>query len=363
MYDEVVEIAAGEEALFIAPSDPSQDGIKEVVATFAPQDTVYPASSESTYISGEEREKLLLINGTAQDERFLRKVLDAQSYQLDSVVTGGRRVSTLEPFEKYSAVVLNNVALRELPREVGSQMETYVKQGGGFIMLGGNKSFGLGGYRHTVIEEILPVELVPPQREKKRLNVAVALVLDKSGSMKSQSKIAFARLAAVRVVDSLRDQDYFALIGFEDTPFIVMKIGLLRDIRAVAKKRTELLWATGTTNLLPALDVAKRQLERVPAGRKHMIVMTDGRLPDGISNRAYYLKLVEEMRYTGITVSTFLIGSDQDIILRDMARVGGGAFHRTRNAATLPELFLQDIRVSTGERNAKRRTAVRCASW
>ena len=35
---------------------------------------------------------------------------------------------------------------------------TYVQDlGGGLIMLGGDQSFGLGGYYKTTIEEILPV--------------------------------------------------------------------------------------------------------------------------------------------------------------------------------------------------------------
>lgn len=38
-------------------------------------------------------------------------------------------------------------------------IQQYVKRGGGLLMLGGDESFGLGGYANTPIEDVLPVEL------------------------------------------------------------------------------------------------------------------------------------------------------------------------------------------------------------
>ena len=52
---------------------------------------------------------------------------------------------------------------------------SYVRDfGGGFLMLGGEQSFGLGGYYHTPVEEMLPVRC---DFEKEQENPSLGLVI------------------------------------------------------------------------------------------------------------------------------------------------------------------------------------------
>ena len=85
------------------------------------------------------------------------------------------------------------------------QMEvarTYVQDlGGGLIMLGGDQSFGLGGYYKTTLEEILPVRS-DFEKEKEKPSLAMMLVIDKSGSMGGE-KIEMAKDAARAAVELL----------------------------------------------------------------------------------------------------------------------------------------------------------------
>ncbi|NDC39312.1 MAG: hypothetical protein EBZ48_14915, partial [Proteobacteria bacterium] len=54
------------------------------------------------------------------------------------------------------------------------------------------------------------------------------------------------------------------------------------------------------------------------------------------------------------TLTTVLLGGDADFaFLKTLAEVGGGGFYQTNDARTLPRIFLQDMRVSTGERTMK----------
>ena len=75
------------------------------------------------------------------------------------------------------------------------QMEiirTYVEDlGGGLVMIGGDQSFGLGGYYKTTLEEILPVRS-NFDKEKEKPSLAMVLVIDKSGSMGGE-KIELAK--------------------------------------------------------------------------------------------------------------------------------------------------------------------------
>ena len=55
--------------------------------------------------------------------------------------------------------------------------------GGGFLFAGGEAGFGLGGWYHTTIERILPVRMDAEQQARTSRSVAMALVIDRSGSM------------------------------------------------------------------------------------------------------------------------------------------------------------------------------------
>ena len=79
---------------------------------------------------------------------------------------------------------------------------TYVRDlGGGLIMLGGDQSFGLGGYYKTALEEILPVRS-DFEKEKEKPSLAMVLVIDKSGSMGGE-KIEMAKEAAKSAIELL----------------------------------------------------------------------------------------------------------------------------------------------------------------
>jgi len=342
-----IDVAARQEQLQIATSDPAAEGIKEITATLTPIERGFTPSSETVFLSGEEREKVLLVSGDAQDARYLAELLQDQRYKLTSIIVGDNQQS-LPDLKSFSAVVFNNVARSQLSGSTPNTIEQYVKEGGGFIMIGGNRSFGLGGYIDSAIERILPVQMVPPQTMKKRLNVAVQLVIDKSRSMSFDDKLEYAKEAARETVRNLKDDDYVGVIGFDAAPFSVFPIERLATGRDRALSRIGQLFATGKTYLLPALDEARRGLMKVDAGRKHMIVLTDGQLPDA---GPVYLSLIKELRMLGITVSTIMLGGESDIeFLKSLAELGGGAFYQTLDARNLPRIFLSDIRVSSGER-------------
>jgi len=350
VFSKRIEVPSGSESLFIAQSDPSKEGIKEITAFLKPEDPVFPLSSSTVFLSGEAREKVLLISGAPEDKRLLEESLQNQAYQLTSLLTG-TRLETLPELSDFSSVIFNNVALTQLPSGGAGKIEKYVANGGGFIMLGGNRSFGLGGYIRTPIEELLPVELVPPQSEQKRLNIALLLVIDKSRSMAENEKLEYAKEAAREVIRNLKDEDLIGVIGFDDSPFEVVRLAPVSEVRSLALERVMRLFPRGSTNLYPSMEEARRRLEGCNAGRKHMIILTDGKLPDA---SVQYFEAIKQMRLLGLTVSTVMIGSEMDFgFLRAMAEYGGGAYYQTTNPSNLPKIFLQDVKVRSGEKTLK----------
>lgn len=85
----------------------------------------------------------------------------------------------LSPFD---AVILDNVPGFGLSYEKMQAVERYVREaGGGLLMIGGENSFGAGGYYGTPIERALPVDMdVKSHVQMPRLSLAI--VADKSGA-------------------------------------------------------------------------------------------------------------------------------------------------------------------------------------
>lgn len=168
------------------------------------------------------------------------------------------------------------------------------------------------------------------------------LILDKSGSMRKQRKLLYAKLGARAAARNLTDTDLFGIIGFDKTPFVVAPLDYLGKTRAQLDDRIDRLKPSGGTFLLPALQEAKRQLERQYATRKHIVLLTDGETGGSGSD---YLDLVAVLRNElKITISTIAVGKQPNLrLLSRLADYGGGAFYHTTDPSTLPDLFLDEL--------------------
>ncbi|MFN9973740.1 MAG: VWA domain-containing protein, partial [Phycisphaerae bacterium] len=87
------------------------------------------------------------------------------------------------------------------------------RDGGGFLMLGSDQSFGPGGYFQTPIEELLPVACDFDQQQRAPA-LAMMLVIDKSGSMGGE-KIELAKDAAKAAVELLAEKDQIGITSFD----------------------------------------------------------------------------------------------------------------------------------------------------
>jgi uncharacterized membrane protein len=276
--------------------------------------------------------------------------LSLTGYSVEDIVADGTKKIPTD-FDKTSSVVLNNVAKRQLPKEFLPQLKEFVGGGGGLLLIGGDRSFGLGGYIKTELEEISPLRFVPPQTTKKRLNTGVVLVLDKSRSMIRQGKIDAAKNAALTSIRALKDDDYVSVIGFDATPFVVIRLKPVKEVKDMAERRLRNLQAAGGTNLLPALQQARNSLERAQVSRKHIIVLSDGNFP--LAGNAY-VQEIERLRSAGVTVSSVALGSESDVqFMKMLSKYGKGAFYHTLDPTKLPDIFLRDIKVTTGEKTMK----------
>ncbi len=346
-----VSVDGERERVFVARTSPLKGGLKRIRSVFTPEGGGRQTVLERhRWISVKEKSKLLLLSGTQDDARILRELIRERGYALQDVVADGNAEIPVT-FEGISTVIFNNVARSQLPKKFLPALLEFTKAGGGVILVGGDRSFGLGNYIDTPLEDISPVKFVPPQTEKRRLTNAIALVIDKSGSMAYEGKMDAAKRAAVASIEALKDEDYISVIGFDAGPFVIIDVKQVRDARLEAERRLRNLTASGKTDLLPALATARQRLQKAGSSRKHIIVLTDGKIP---WSDAEYTEEINLLRRDGVTVSTVALGIEADVpFLQMLSRYGNGAFYRTLNTDEIPRLFVEDIKISTGERTLK----------
>ena len=94
---------------------------------------------------------------TSRKPVILTRALEDAKIRVD--VRNGLGVpNELADLQNYELVIFSNVPANRLTQNQMELIRTYVQDlGGGFMMLGSENSFGLGGYYKTPIETILPV--------------------------------------------------------------------------------------------------------------------------------------------------------------------------------------------------------------
>lgn len=269
---------------------------------------------------------------------------------------GGIDVTPLAPesaptdllaLQAYDLVILENVPADRVPASFQDLLLGYVRDlAGGLVMVGGPDSFGAGGWRGTPIEPILPVRLDIPEKVLSP-EVATLFLIDNSGSMNwaalgsGRSKLDLATQAAALAISRLEKSDYVGLIVFNNETDEVIPLSLNSDPEASAQ-RVLGITVGGGTNMVPALDLALEEMNKIKVKQKHVIVLSDGRS----MGRELLVDRAGRLADAGIKVSTIGVGLDADgPTMEQMAKRGGGEYYQVINPTTLPRVFLKAVRL------------------
>jgi Uncharacterized membrane protein len=198
--ERTVQLAATGENVFILPQRVEQKGFftyrAEVEAINT--DTFQQNNTREAFAIVEGKPKTLYLYGDPKPSPAIARVLAEGNFAAD-VRPAAAVPTSLAGFQDYDLVIFDNVPASSMTPAQMKMVQSYVRDlGGGFVMIGGDQSFGPGGYYKTPVEETLPVSL--DVRQKKHFPaLAIALVIDKSGSMIG-SKIEMAQEAASATV-------------------------------------------------------------------------------------------------------------------------------------------------------------------
>ncbi|MCE2403224.1 VWA domain-containing protein [Candidatus Poribacteria bacterium] len=299
------------------------------------QDTRYDNNRAFGIVSVSGKPRVLLIDENESQTRYLMRVLEDAKIRVD--VRNGLGVPhELADLQNYELVIFSDVPANRLNEKQMELIRTYVQDlGGGFMMLGSENSYGLGGYYKTPIEEILPVR-TDTEKKKETPSLAMMLVIDKSGSM-GGIKIELAKEAARATVELLGPRDKIGVIAFDGSPFWITEMHDASDKQFISNQVGSIT-AGGGTNLYPALQQAYFALTETSAKLKHVIVLSDGHSQPGD-----WYGIASSMYSERITVSTVGIGSGADMnMLGDLAKWGGGRDYFTQDPYNVPQIFAKE---------------------
>ena len=340
IVDQQVQLPQGPQTLEVALPEAQPAFNRYVVRLDVPNDA-RPANNAAeaySFVSG--RPRVLLVEGQPGEAHNLAGALN--SAQLETASIAPAQVpANLAELAAYDAVALVNVPRRALPDRAQAALSAYVHDlGRGLLMVGGEQSFGAGGWRDTPIEAALPVTMDLPTRVRLP-PVGIVILIDVSGSMAAEengrTKISLAAEGAQRIAALLRDDDELTVVLFDNAPQQVVGPlpGRKRDEAIEALSRAGA--GGGGIDIRDGLAEAAKYIRQSDKPIRHIITLTDGN--DTVQQEGAR-DLVQQLRDEKITLTSIAIGSGKDVsFLQDIARIGGGRTFLTDQAANLPTIL------------------------
>ncbi|MDE0121722.1 MAG: VWA domain-containing protein [bacterium] len=297
-----------------------------------------------TRVEGPARVAVVEDRARRGEGTFLQAALEASGLTVDRVVG----IPSAENLAEYDGVVLVNVNVGEATE--AEDLVAYVEDfGRGLVVVGGDRSFGVGDYHQTPLESVLPVSSDPDDLLR-RQPVAEVLALDTSGSMGSchcggnaeriaggTPKTAIAQAGASQAIGALTSSDQVGVLAFSSGFDWTIPLGPRPGDDEVAAALSTLT-PEGDTEIRPALAEALRVLNGVEGSLRHIVLFTDGWDPD----EAGLLPLARQISADGVTLSVLGTGEGPGPTLERMAELGGGRYYPGVDLDLVPEIFVEE---------------------
>jgi Mg-chelatase subunit ChlD len=356
----VVDVKPGETAVSIADPAPPDGGLARYrIRVRAAADTVADNDAASIGVPIDGPARVLVIEGSKGESDVLSKALKAGGIGSETVSPDS--IPNLDALSAYTGIVLVDVDVRAVPSESLDAITSAVRDlGRGLTTIGGPRSYGVGGYRNSALEELLPVvsDVTDPKRRQK---VAQVLSIDTSGSMAAchcrpdgngglpnggnrigggVNKTDIAKAAAVRTASALSDTDEIGVVAFNENAKVIMPLQQNPGTDVVTDSLGSLKPGGGTF-IASSLTKAAEALRGSDAALKHIIVFSDGFTAQ--DNLDVVAKQAKELYETeGITVSVLATGEGAAPALEKIAIAGNGRFYLGSDLSRIPQIMAEE---------------------
>jgi Ca-activated chloride channel family protein len=223
-----------------------------------------------------------------------------------------------------------------------------VTSGEGALTLEGKLS---GGYLQAGPSEAFAVLEVKAQRPKEnhRVPVNVALIIDRSGSMRGQ-KLDDAKRAAREFVQRMTEVDRLALVHYGTNVTTFDSTLATEEARARMLSFVDGIEDDGSTNISGGMEAAAQQLRPYVSQFRvsRAILLSDGQPTAGLVREEELTALARQLRAEGIALSALGVGEDfNENLMQGVADQGGG-FSGFLNSNQLAEVFTRELEQATG---------------
>ncbi len=265
--------------------------------------------------------------------------------------------TSLPELQRYDTVVLANV-----PRSSGedfdsvsgfsdAQIDMLVRNteelGCGLVMLGGDNSFGAGGWANTDIEKALPVDC---QIKSAKVIPVGALAMMMHACEMPQGNF-WQKKITQEAIKVLGPRDYCGIIQWNMTDSWLWDnskggMSLVGPSRARMLGLIDRMSVGDMPTFGPAMDKAAASFAQLPqAAVKHMIIISDG---DPTPPTPATLNRLKNL---GVKCTTVVVGAhgapgmgNMGNTMQNIANVTGGKYYVVQNANALPRIFQREAR-------------------
>ena len=179
IHQEAVELAEGSNVFTYKHAATAEGLVKYEALVQVGQDAIFENNKLTSVTMVQSEPNLLIVNGH-ETTSPIAVALGPNAISYD-VVDARSLPNELSSYLQYNAIIFDNVPGHLVGEAKMDVIEQAVKNFGvGFMMVGGENSFGLGGYFKTPIETLLPVEMEIKGKEQLP-SLGLVIVLDKIG--------------------------------------------------------------------------------------------------------------------------------------------------------------------------------------
>lgn len=178
------------------------------------------------------------------------------------------------------------------------------------------------------------------QQGTQRTSTNVAIVLDRSGSMRG-TKLRQAKNAAIHAIKQLSPNDIVSVISYDHTVDVVVPATKLTD-KSFVIERIRSLSARGNTALFAGVSKGSAEVQKFAEENEinRVILLSDGMANVGPSSPSALGKLGASLGKQGITVTTIGLGLGyNEDLMAQLANYSDGNHVFAKNSSDLKRIF------------------------
>lgn len=323
------------------PDDPSQDAVSK-------------NNSAGAFVHVRGKGRVLLIEDVEFPGEFFQLIdrLKTLAIEVDVMQTDQLFTSAAELLQ-YDSVILANVprssesgmtAVGFSDQQIQILVNNCRELGCGIVMIGGDRSFGVGGWTNSELEKAMPVDF---QIKNDKVSAVGALAMVMHASEMAQGNYWQMKVGQ-EAVNCLGPMDFCGVVEWDHMAgrsrwLWQLPTGMARI--SENKRRMLNLINRMTPGDMPdfdsSMELALLGLKNCPASMKHMIIISDG---DPTPPRPALLRRYVDEKILISTVAIGTHGPANSALLRDIAKQTGGKYYEVADGRALPKIYQREAR-------------------